>query len=548
MTNKESKLRPVSFILIKLYISRNIRTIIIPFIPLRFVRPQGMMATMMSTSLRSPRLLPILFISLLVCFGIAGCSTATPEGLKCSQDSDCTSLASDCGEAFCVSDLCEVRPSAAETECRKSVGSCDLPEYCDGTTVECPVDRTKSTTVECRVSASPCDAAEFCDGTNGVCPADQIAAMGTICRPAAAPCDADDVCDGVSASCPEEDTKAGEETVCRESIGPCDQEETCTGDSDECPADILKAQGVECRSAATPCDAPEVCDGLFATCLPDSLATSGTVCRPAVDACDAPEVCDGITNTCPEDLIAAAGVECRPIGGSCDVVEVCDGLSNTCPEDTFLADGEISISFADDICHGYLCNGNSALCPTSCVDNTDCEEAYLCDEEMECTANVSELDLTPQTGSLVENAAPLWADKGYVFTATVDFQMVSGKWYINMPMDGYIRISVYSWPGLGTLGQGTITYGNGIEEWLTSDLIFDFQAGQQYLVTFYTNRASSSQFDRMNGPTYGYEVAGIVENVISWSSYNSGDDAPEGTDADGYLNNSWAPLQILNIR
>ncbi len=158
-----------------------------------------------------------------------------------------------------------------------------------------------------------------------------------------------------------------------------------------------------------------------------------------------------------------------------------------------------------------------------------------------------ELDLTPATGDLVFGDDPYWADKGYVFTANSTFDITGGSWLIDMPADGFVRLSVYDWPGLGLLARGTATYGSDTEAWLRSDLDFRFEVGQEYLVTFYTNRAESSLFPRQDAPTYGYGVDGLVSDVTGWSSYDSGDDAPEGTDSDGYLGNSWAPFQVLYV-
>ena len=46
---------------------------------------------------------------------------------------------------------------ASNKLCRKSQGICDIPEYCDGTQVDCPADTFKAKTVECRASAGDCD-------------------------------------------------------------------------------------------------------------------------------------------------------------------------------------------------------------------------------------------------------------------------------------------------------------------------------------------------------------------------------------------------------
>ena len=158
-----------------------------------------------------------------------------------------------------------------------------------------------------------------------------------------------------------------------------------------------------------------------------------------------------------------------------------------------------------------------------------------------------DLDLTPVDGGVVSGDDPYWADKGYMFTASRDFTIAGGSWQIDMPLDGYVRMSVYDGDSLELLARGSTTYGSGAEEWLRSDLAYGFEAGNSYLVTFYTNRAGSSLFTRRDGPSYGYSVDGLVDGVTGWSSNNSGDDAPEGTDAGGYLGNTWAPYQMLHV-
>ncbi|MFT5456547.1 MAG: hypothetical protein ACI9K2_003032 [Myxococcota bacterium] len=161
---------------------------------------------------------------------------------------------------------------------------------------------------------------------------------------------------------------------------------------------------------------------------------------------------------------------------------------------------------------------------------------------------IEELVLTPDSGLLVEGDDPYWADKGYMFRATVDFGLAGGRWWIDCPADGFVRMSVYDWPGLGLLARGSAVPCSGVEEWVECDVEHELVAGDEYLVTFYTNRAESSLFDRQNGPLYGYSVDGRVSGVTGWSSSNSGDDAPEGTGAGGYLGNTWAPYQELLIR
>lgn len=73
-------------------------------------------------------------------------------------------------------------PVRGGTVCRTAQGSCDLPETCSGTSIQCPVDVRKPRGSICRASAHGCDAEERCDGTNPVCPSDGTLENGTSCE------------------------------------------------------------------------------------------------------------------------------------------------------------------------------------------------------------------------------------------------------------------------------------------------------------------------------------------------------------------------------
>ena len=79
------------------------------------------------------------------------------------------------------------------------------------------------------------------------------------------------------------------------------------------------------------------------------------------------------------------------------------------------------------------------------------------------------------------------------------------------------------------LSQGTNASGDGTEQWYQSDVSYTFQSGQTYTISFYTDRAESSLFDRKNSASGGYSVDGLVSNVYSRSGLNSsgGDNGSE---------------------
>lgn len=156
------------------------------------------------------------------------------------------------------------------------------------------------------------------------------------------------------------------------------------------------------------------------------------------------------------------------------------------------------------------------------------------------------MELTPADGSLVEGDDPYWANKGYQFLALQDFSITGGAWWIQLPVDGYVSLSIYDEYGqLLDRGSQGIGSGQALEEWYQSDLAFDFVAGNIYTASFYTNRAESSSFDRRNSPTYGYSVMGYVDDVTHRSSSVFGDNANE--EWPDYLGNSWAPYQRLDV-
>jgi hypothetical protein len=199
-------------------------------------------------------------------------------------------------------------------------------------------------------------------------------------------------------------------------------------------------------------------------------------------------------------------------------------------------DGRITVSptLPGAVCGQYV----------QALDAATCTQSGL---ELLGGGDESPLVLTPTTGSEVADTPPYWADKGYAFTAAADFSISGGAWWLNLPLGGEVRMSVYDLGSLALLARGSTEVGRGVEDWYRSDLDFDFRLGRSYLVTFYTDRADSALFDRKDSPAYGYALDGLVTGVTGWSSYNSGDFAPEGTGAGGYLGNSWAPYQELYV-
>src|SRR5262249_30209165 len=64
--------------------------------------------------------------------------------------------------------------TAATTLCRPSSGSCDIAEFCTGTSAACPLDTVAPPGTFCRLPIDVCDVAEVCDGTSGQCPGNAV--------------------------------------------------------------------------------------------------------------------------------------------------------------------------------------------------------------------------------------------------------------------------------------------------------------------------------------------------------------------------------------
>ncbi|MBT3221206.1 MAG: tandem-95 repeat protein, partial [Proteobacteria bacterium] len=149
------------------------------------------------------------------------------------------------------------------------------------------------------------------------------------------------------------------------------------------------------------------------------------------------------------------------------------------------------------------------------------------------------IDLTPTTGTLVEGDPPSYANKGYQFVADKTFTINGGRWWIDMPSGGVVRMSIYDSGGT-LLAQGSTAVGNGTEQWYVSDLTYTFNVGTTYTVSFYTDKATTALMDRKDGPTQPFSVSPYVSQVKSRSSSSqTNEEYPD------YLGNSWAPLQQL---
>lgn len=120
-------------------------------------------------------------------------SGLAPLGAACTDGAECDS--GFCADGVCCNATCD--------------GEC---EQC-GPSGTCFIEGGTSGLVECRPSAGACDVAEFCDGTTPECPADELVVGGTVCAPFA--------CSGTAPTCPTSCTRQAE----------CGSGTTCVGGS-----------------------------------------------------------------------------------------------------------------------------------------------------------------------------------------------------------------------------------------------------------------------------------------------------------------------------
>jgi cysteine-rich repeat protein len=309
-----------------------------------------------------------------------------------------------CGDGILeVGELCEAPfeeccdPLTCQFEttarvCRSSAGTCDVVEFCTGSSPTCPDDAFEPSTAPCSGdsqgdlcdddtadhcsgidascidvflppshqcrpgSGDPestgviCDPAESCSGSSGECPDDVVAPAGTVCNPGSGDaCDPDETCSGIPGEACQADVYEDAIFVCRVGSGDaCDPDETCPGTPDSaCPTDVLEAAGAVCREGGGDpegtgfiCDPAETCSGIAGDpCPDDSFADAAVVCKagtaepdPTTSACDPPEFCPGTAGgVCPADFFEPADTICRPGGAIFGEASFSCDVSEHCP-------------------------------------------------------------------------------------------------------------------------------------------------------------------------------------------------------------------------
>ncbi len=248
----------------------------------------------------------------------SGFCNATGACGACVQNSPCTysedQSPCDLGRRDCATGACmRNAPAPATTLCRTSArGGCDLPEYCDGTSVDCPPDRFSPVSTVCRAAGGACGLEERCPGDSAVCPPDARRAAGFVCLEATI-CQAQSTCDGSSDAC-RPGAFADATTVCRPAPmamdGTCDVEERCTGASRDCPGDRFATSEMVCRPATNAsCDIAEYCRGDSPTCPPNQTIHGRCIAGGDCGECDDSGLC--VTTPCEgRERCCAATLSC----------------------------------------------------------------------------------------------------------------------------------------------------------------------------------------------------------------------------------------------
>ncbi len=294
--------------------------------------------------------------------------------------------------------------STAGSECRPTVGGCDIAEVCSGSIVSCPSDTFQPANHECRPAAGGCDVAEVCSGISSACPQDLIRPNNFSCRPSAGVCDIAEVCNGASAACPS-DAKQPSSVVCAPETGPngeylCHDTVRCNGTSATCPVPTIISYDANriCRASSAQCDPPEYCAPGGGSCAPDVRWTTGQVC-PGAGACEFDYTCDAAGSCNPQATRFRSGTaSCRAPGNGCDERDYCgscDAFGQNCTSPFPAGDVRSRTDFTDypacgpdkkkadgtPCSFGALagtCSSGECLTTTDCRYDLDCPDGYLC--------------------------------------------------------------------------------------------------------------------------------------------------------------------------
>jgi hypothetical protein len=400
-----------------------------------------------------------------------GCEPCFPDPCADKANSTCDPESSEC---VCNEGWCDIEDECVED----GEGPADLLCLVCDSQVNKEDWTPLSAEAICRPALGECDVAEFCDGETGECPIDLMAGLGTECGDEAIECSAQDTCDGLGA-CLANDLEVG--FVCGDGGTICLIQDSCDG-AGICVDNGFAEAGVLCGDNPTECSAQDICDG-EGLCLPNNY-DAGHPCGDPGSQCSVQDDCDGEGN-CVDNGVMDAGIECGDGLAECSAQDTCDGAGNCATN--HLPSGEMCGDQGDectnqDLCddagectdYGYaevgtLCGAEAVECSSQdacdgegiCLTN-DHEVGTLCDDQIEWTYGDKCSEGVSCGGQTYDSCAALLS-AGYATNGTywldpdLDGDGAAFQAYCNMTAagGGWMLVAVYGNSGRPTEWTGS---------------------------------------------------------------------------------------------
>jgi len=338
-----------------------------------------------------------------------------PEDLPTTNGDSCGRGTTACGREECLDNACVPVYATPGQICNLSTAACQKNATCVSGNLDCPAYEPIAIGTLCREAAPDCDVPEYCDGVSMQCPADLFQPDGTLCAGSGTKC-LYSACQGNPSQCLPVDNSV-----------VCDDSNDCTTDSCGCTNASLFQYAPGITRDPSPgesyCDTSTDCTHIWlekccrvgqSDCSPNDICvpnakkrqapTTGT-CQPACSTgpggnCQPNDVCDSVAceanvcvhtpipgcciddGGCPDDTIYCNGKpEC--VNNTCvsTSIEPCCEIDSDCPTNDFCVnhlcvDCKVDSDCGDDI----YCNGNETCVnntcqpgvPPSCTDNNNC--------------------------------------------------------------------------------------------------------------------------------------------------------------------------------
>ncbi len=281
----------------------------------------------------------------------------------------------------CCSATCQIATSSQV--CRENAGSCDIPEYCSGVDLVCPLDLFQPSSLECSPSANNgCVDASHCTGNSASCPAGAFHPGACYFVPGnkcySGTCDVALGCTNQTLN----DCSISETTCmpqeCNVSTGIC---------YNTAPPDCSYLQIDNCRTVD--CNDPSGCSFALnpfnaSTCASNSAIYAGQ--------CYVGDVCGSNNNIgpCHNGHLACVGSDIECQGAVFPVAEICNnGIDDDCNGIVDNGCNEICVVASEctsgvDQCHSAQCVNNACVYPV--LENQVCVPSNLCVDSPVCNA------------------------------------------------------------------------------------------------------------------------------------------------------------------